>query len=60
MAYIGVVELGKLMGLAKSSIYRRRTYMPEALPPAIKTGNRLRWDAGVVDEWLKTHEEECQ
>lgn len=60
MAYIGVVELGKLMGLSKYSIYRRRTYMPEALPPAIKTGNRLRWETATVDEWLKTHEEENQ
>lgn len=57
MQYLGVDELGAVMGLAKRSIYRRRTYMPEKLPPAIKIGGRLRWNADTVDEWLKEHEE---
>lgn len=58
MQYIGIDELGKLMGLAPNSIYRRRTYMPDTVPPAIKIGNRLRWNAATVDEWLKEHEAE--
>lgn len=58
--YIGVEELGRLMGLSKNTIYRRRTYMPTAVPPAIKIGGRLRWQLDTVSKWLEEHEEAAQ
>lgn len=57
--YIGVEELGRLMGLSKNTIYRRRTYMPATVPPAIKIGGRLRWQLDTVNKWLKEHEAEA-
>lgn len=58
--YIGVEELGQLMGLSKNTIYRRRTYMPTTVPPAIKIGGRLRWQLDTVNKWLDEHEEVAQ
>lgn len=58
--YIGVEELGQLMGLSKNTIYRRRTYMPATVPPAIKIGGRLRWQLDTVNKWLEEHEEVAQ
>ncbi len=57
MKTIGIQELADITGLSVRSIYRRRTYMKETLPPAVKVGGRLRWDVDTVNAWMSAHEE---
>ncbi|MUH59445.1 helix-turn-helix transcriptional regulator [Bifidobacterium canis] len=57
MTTIGVKELAEIMGISVPSVYRRRTYMPETLPPAIKIGGRLRWNSDTVNKFMDEHAE---
>ncbi|WP_025157284.1 helix-turn-helix transcriptional regulator [Leifsonia aquatica] len=50
-----VDDLGEQLGLAKQTIYRKRSDGDD-LPEPIKIGNRLRWRQSTVDAWLAKQE----
>lgn len=56
MNTLGTRDVAALLGVSVNSIYRRRTYMPTSLPPAVKAGGRLRWQRSTVEKWLSEHE----
>ena len=41
-------KLAKHYGVSVSTIYQRRVYKPELLPPSIKLGRSVRWRVGDV------------
>lgn len=55
---LDVAELAKHYGVSESTIYRRRCYHPELLPPFIKIANRVRWRPEDVHAWDEKHVKE--
>lgn len=47
-------DLADLLGLSVNTVYQRR-YRHDALPPAIKLGNVIRYRREDVDRWLDEH-----
>lgn len=45
--------LADRLGVSTSTIYRWRCYEPDKVPPAFLVGDRLRWRADDVEEWLE-------
>lgn len=48
-------KLAKHYGVSVSTIYQRRVYKPELLPPSIKLGRSVRWRVGDVVEFDRRH-----
>jgi predicted DNA-binding transcriptional regulator AlpA len=46
-------DLAQFLGLCPDTIYRRRAYYPDSVPPALKIGNRLYWIPSKVMEWCE-------
>ena len=45
-------DLASRWGVSKATIFRRRCYEPDSLPPAVKVGSHVRWREQDVDAWL--------
>ena len=56
---LDVAELAKHYGVSESTIYRRRCYHPELLPPFIKIANRA-WDEKHVKEYQEDDTENTE
>ena len=44
--------LASYLNVSVSTIFRKRCYAPDQVPPAIKIGHHVRWRQSDVDKWL--------
>lgn len=49
---LDVEALAAYLNVSVSTIFRKRCYAPQEVPPAIKIGHHVRWRQSDVDEWL--------
>lgn len=65
---LDVEALAAYLNVSVSTIFRKRCYAPQGVPPAIKIGHHVRWRQSDVDEWLgrkaaaaqEANEENCE
>ena len=59
MHLIDAGELGRILGISRTSVYRRRS-VGQPLPRSITTGSLVRWRPEDVEEFLREHLETAQ
>lgn len=59
MHLIDAGELGRILGISRGSVYRRRS-VGQPLPRSITIGSLVRWRPEDVEEFLREHLETTQ